>query len=467
MNKIIILLLVILFNIFLSNNLYCNWSPVDGSSLKQPRTMQLINNKSIFIENETISIKIEKESAFVSVLYKLKNTINKQDVNVSFPVEYLLEPYFDEFNNSNKVDYFNAYEKSADNYQKIVCNELSITNNFNKDRDEYNITRWYNAKLNFVKNELKEIKVEYKMSLGFGDGISTIDYFVRYSPRTFKYLLTPAKNWGNGLAKHIEINMDLNDLKTNNLILNNIKFPGSKNKFGIFQGLINIISPNKTLINNKYYYSFKSDNFNFNNAENIELEFDVGSIYNSQIALSNRISNNQIISMKSSSTLIDKKYSYSVSNLIDNNFSTAWVEGSSGQGIGDWVEFTFDNPKIGYIGIINGLFINEKLYYANSRIKKLNYYVEYNTNYNDPNNITFQQQYLTYHTNNYESYDINFEDKPYFNISKSNFYRVLERVYENPDSPFPIKKFRLTIKDVYPGKSYKDTCISEIYFLSN
>ena len=57
---------------------------------------------------------------------------------------------------------------------------------------------------------------------------------------------------------------------------------------------------------------------------------------------------------------------------------------------------------------------------------------------------------------------------PYQAIDVKKFARLAEVVYDEGDilvgDQISIKRIRLTILDVYPGKKYEDTCISEIFF---
>ena len=49
-------------------------------------------------------------------------------------------------------------------------------------------------------------------------------------------------------------------------------------------------------------------------------------------------------SITASSTLVENGQDHKVQNLINNDNSLAWVEGAPGNGIGENVVFTFNNP---------------------------------------------------------------------------------------------------------------------------
>ena len=62
--------------------------------------------------------------------------------------------------------------------------------------------------------------------------------------------------------------------------------------------------------------------------------------------------------VNASSELIQKSKNYKVENVIDNNKSTAWIEGVDGDGIGEYIKFSSKNTfRVDKIDIINGLFM--------------------------------------------------------------------------------------------------------------
>ena len=85
-----------------------------------------------------------------------------------------------------------------------------------------------------------------------------------------------------------------------------------------------------------------------------------------------------------SSKLIEEGYNYAWESIRDKDFSTAWVEGSCDDGIGEWViipikgnyqyldyEDNILNKKLNVnLRINNGFCKNEKTFYNNNRVKK-------------------------------------------------------------------------------------------------
>lgn len=132
---------------------------------------------------------------------------------------------------------------------------------------------------------------------------------------------------------------------------------------------------------------------------------------------------------------------YSPSNAHDFNFKTAWIEGAAGPGIGEYLEYRFKLPSseaerhnfgINEVVIINGYRKSDHLWEANGRVKTLRMYV---------------------------------------NGVASTLFK-LKDVKRPQTAPFrfiPLKPgrevvLRFEILEVYPGKKYQDTAISELLF---
>jgi hypothetical protein len=63
---------------------------------------------------------------------------------------------------------------------------------------------------------------------------------------------------------------------------------------------------------------------------------------------------------------------YGVRNLFDGNNSTAWVEGSPGHGVGEWITIEFDKMRlVNSITVNNGYQKNQDIFYKNSRVRQL------------------------------------------------------------------------------------------------
>ena len=142
----------------------------------------------------------------------------------------------------------------------------------------------------------------------------------------------------------------------------------------------------------------------------------------------------QIDSVTASSALADR---YAAEKAHDFSIVTAWVEGVEGNGEGEYLRYSFPGtcPRITTVLIHNGYVKNWDVWRDNARVKKLLMY------YNDEPYAILNLQ----DTMGLQSFDVG----------------VLG--YEDRDSA-PAWSIKFEILEVYPGKKYEDTAITEIYF---
>ena len=139
-----------------------------------------------------------------------------------------------------------------------------------------------------------------------------------------------------------------------------------------------------------------------------------------------------------------KTFSYKAHNLNDFDYETAWVEGKSGYGIGETIQFSFapQHPRVTSIRIANGYVKSKAHWENNSRVKQLKMFIN---------------------------------DTPFAILEFKDVYSEHEFPLEDPigyggDRDFdklkhmPPWTIRFEILSVYKGKKYDDTAISEIYF---
>lgn len=124
----------------------------------------------------------------------------------------------------------------------------------------------------------------------------------------------------------------------------------------------------------------------------------------------------------------DGSNTYGAYNLIDEDNSTAWVEGADDSGIGQKITFKADSPQtINHIRIMNGYCKSQEVYQKNNRVKSVN---------------------------------IIFSDGTTVRKSLADVYGEYQFLYF--DSPIVCDEFTIEIQEVYSGSKYNDTCISEI-----
>lgn len=125
---------------------------------------------------------------------------------------------------------------------------------------------------------------------------------------------------------------------------------------------------------------------------------------------------------------------YYASNIHDLNHETAWVEGVSGYGVGQWIKFTnLSRGDISTIKILNGYAKSYKAWRENARVKRLRVYS-------------------------------NGELVCILELQDSRSLQVFDLEYLLDLKFYSPNTITFEILDVYPGTKYQDTVISEIYF---
>lgn len=149
----------------------------------------------------------------------------------------------------------------------------------------------------------------------------------------------------------------------------------------------------------------------------------------SQYTPAANVVNTNFYKVSASSQLGDQgAYNYSPYNVIDGNTATAWVEGVSGTGEGEWISLQSDIPQtVRRIGIYNGYGQNNSVYAENGKLNSAMITFSDNTSeiiyFNTPVNGGFE----------------------YFDIGEKVTTSVT-----------------ITLLSCSSGSKYEDTCISEI-----
>lgn len=137
-----------------------------------------------------------------------------------------------------------------------------------------------------------------------------------------------------------------------------------------------------------------------------------------------------IASVKASSTLRETGYDHSADLMIDGDLTTAWQEGVTGDGIGQYATFTLKNKApVKSCSIANGYDKSSYLYTRNNRVKEATFTFDDGTS----ETHTLKDQYNTYS-----------------NITFNKTHKT--------------KTIKITITSIYRGTYYHDTCISEVKF---
>lgn len=146
--------------------------------------------------------------------------------------------------------------------------------------------------------------------------------------------------------------------------------------------------------------------------------------------------------VKASSSLPPSKdITYGGENAHDNSYKTAWVEGVKGDGIGEYLTYTFDgnSPRVTDIIVVNGYVKSKNAWKNNSRVKTLKMYID-------------GKPYAL------------LELKDIIGTQRFHFQPIGNAPSNELGTDVPDRTLKFEIVDVYKGEKYDDTAISEIYF---
>ena len=172
---------------------------------------------------------------------------------------------------------------------------------------------------------------------------------------------------------------------------------------------------------------------------------------------------------------------YEPNKLFDGDANTAWAEGSAGSGIG--VQIVIAIPTPGYsttlkngakqINIINGFASSRDLFLANNRVKDVVLALYVAVDIGEDENYCSRYALNIYDTKIFRLkdtmdkqsviLDLDFANaKDFWRRSRDTYRSMGHSVFEGEYGRYLFGV--LTIKSVYQGSSYNDTCISEISF---
>lgn len=181
-----------------------------------------------------------------------------------------------------------------------------------------------------------------------------------------------------------------------------------------------------------------------------------------------------------SSTLVEKdkpKEYYGADKAFDGSSGTAWCEGKSDDGIGEFIYSEFEPVEIYGVAVLNGIGPYKHLYFKNNRVK------DFKLTLFSPDGKTktvtaqfkdntcgqalaggkltdeeFCREQVTDHATNKNKYTKCMADKKNECII-DDYDGGGERIML--ENPVTVNKIKLEILSVYKGSKYSDTCISE------
>jgi hypothetical protein len=418
--------LIGIFCIVCVSPLYANWGSDAGGSVATG-TFRGIGTDQVEMQREDLKIGLYRDRARVQVEYILKNTGKAVDVTAGFPClgltterkDYIeIEDY--RFEVDGKEIPYRKENGDVKNWKRVF--DQDFMNMAGGETEGEGIPRilWLTSTVHFEPNESKQIKIRYESLYEYSEGGASDDS--DHNSDYFRYLLSSAAAW-NGPIQKGTVTINAVTIDPNSIT---IKPSGRFTKTSVgfvweFRNLKPTLEDNiEVSLNNKFSTIFNYESENRGDAswysfEDDKYYFDFHGY-----------------SAKASS----EKPDYPVTNVGDMKKETAWVAAQNG-GLNESVTLTLTEPQhVSMIGIVPGYAKSKSLYFANNRVRELEIVV----NDNHVVKVVLPDEYISF--------------GPY---SKKGYELI-----DLGDYAGDAKTITLTVRKVYPGSKYNDTCISEI-----
>lgn len=418
--------------------LFGNGGVFSLSAVHRTGNLEPLRKESISLEKEALNIRVEEDDVLVEVLYELRNRGGNDTVTFGFPVdvatresiptpngyEHVLSQSLRDFrvlDGTNTVPVDRVIDKPLDAFARPpgVDQEIQL------------FRRWSIMTLKFKPDERKRVAVSYKVRAFARDyGFSERDLDWKFGSRTFLYTFRPAATWGNGRVGELVVTVDTRWLVEREAPITNIAPVGASNEHGLMR------------------WVFRDKDLS--KIEDLTFTYDPSGFYLNGLLKENLLAPKKIKSLEVSSSLKSQgSTSYGKEGMFDRDFDTAWVEGAGGPGIGECITLEPKDAYIERIGILNGYLADESLYYANARIKKLRVELEFGK-YAEPNEKK-------------QVFEVTLPDRSYKTPKRRYLLPSIDWVVQHGQGGGFIDKVKLTILEVYPGRQYEDTAITEFY----
>lgn len=371
----------------------------------------------VAILEEDLQIELRRGVSFVTVRYKMQNQSSKsRKVRFGFPAESIrsdlmsLEP----------VPSPNPFEKDLRNYE-ISLNGKAIESEYLPSEKVWSgkefpgaealkgVQGWQVSEVRFPKSDVVELEIRFQCVHSSQWRTSSDD--VHRGAEWFRYRLSTGAVWRGPIQKgKVEIRA-----------------------VGVPAAEVVIESPLETFLKDpEGVWRWEFQQLEPSLADDIAIQVCPGfySPWGPYLLRQGRWSEHVgEVSVSASSTLSSEEEGrYAASRVFERQ--GVWSEGAEGSGVGEWLEFTLEEPSV-----LEGLWIRPgfqtwqrpELFRDNARPARLD--------------LVLDEEHVV---------DASLPD-----LSESYFLPIL-------DWRKPVKSVRLIVREVYPGKRFPDLCISQV-----
>lgn len=407
--------------LFCISSASANGGPIDWSNTIGTGSLTYQAHTEVLLLSEELTIRPGFSYVDVEAVYMLHNTGEPMSISFAFPVDIMVSQ--NEWNWGILIsDQIPSFELHLDG-TPLECRQLmGFQTGFAEDQygqQQEVHTVYHTTSFQLPGESTVELRADYTFKAWFEDSEHTKDFFPTTSHRSFRYALHPAGYWGRGEAGNLDITLDFTDVFLN-------------------EGSAVSVPDGGKWYNSLYVMSLRD--VDLLSAAPLEVGYEVGS-WGASRAIERRSVPAEELTVTASSTLpASAAASYSVSNLLDGDFSTAWAEGAPGVE-GEWLEVFIDPPlTMGFVGIVPGYARSADLYYANAR----------------PRTVTVQMDDRFQDT-------VVLEDLPWEEIESGQLGRAVQQVFNSGGNFDDVQRIRIRFDDAYPGELYDDLCVSGLF----
>jgi hypothetical protein len=413
------------------------------AGVKSTGPFRPVNVENVEMVSEKLDIELKKDAAMVSIVYELRNPGKALNVEMGFPCSVAVTEKFDKDSKPlpPELPQLGDFSLTADG--KAVKSELMkdhavLGGGMAKPANENEyvepiLTGWQVVKLPFKEGQTRRVEVRYRNPY-FRQEDSMSDN-TNYSPLSMRYLFSAAALWSGPISKG-EVTVRATGVNPDEVTLSHsqrFKRDGRTWKWSFtdfeptMQDDLTILSgqheyhqwreaedPKKTCI-----YIMKGKSY-----DRAELQKNGTWFFHSR----------DYTATASSSLPEDGGRTYGPDSLNDNTWDNAWAEGAEGDGIGESITLKLTKPsKLTRILVENGYRggDDDKLgvFAANNRVKK-----------------------VAVSINGGKPFTADLPD------SRSEQGGIII-----PKDAGTVETVQLTIKEVYRGTKFRDTCLTGIW----
>jgi hypothetical protein len=416
-----------------------NGGTFDTSAIERTGNLEPVRQTKVTLADEVLKVKLDGEFAEVSVDYTLVNRGGGTTMSYGFPVDVGMSWIETE---KGSLDFAILDNGQRLPIERVIekANETSVRQRLWKNDGETTSTRkWHLVSLKFSPRETKHLSVRYRVkNAGQMSGISTMVFF-GHTPIEFLYALSPSATWGAGKVGRLVIEVDASRLRDDAAPVTGISLPGYTEQDGV--------------------YRWELHDFDLRKANDFRFTYDLQAKMQSEEALRELLPREAVGSIEVSSTREPSrttKVTYGAANLLDRDFSTAWIEGAADVGKSEWIEVRINKGwALRSMALANGYWKSAQRLAENGCIRK----VRVDWDWEDSDGT---KKYSGHETKTVEL------KRPAYGPAMLKFpygvAEVLEEFGERGGTGC-VRKVRLTILDAEPGSADTDTAVSELILL--